>query len=148
MLEGRAGLHKKIWCIANGWRGSVDGWKSKSYVLGFLFYRFISENLTECVNASEREATTFDYAHLRNEVAESDRARIVKDKGVLQLLCLIREKQVGDSYASGGSRVSWRSDVGLVIRRSVVVLRAKATEYTGLGHRKRYLPAQVIMRFP
>jgi hypothetical protein len=41
----RAELHKTIWRIANDLRGSVDGWDSKSYVLGFLFYRFISENL-------------------------------------------------------------------------------------------------------
>ena len=52
----RAELHKTIWRIANDLRGSVDGWDFKSYVLGFLFYRFISENLTDYVNASEREA--------------------------------------------------------------------------------------------
>ncbi|MEI2716969.1 MAG: type I restriction-modification system subunit M N-terminal domain-containing protein [Candidatus Nanopelagicales bacterium] len=42
----RAELHKTIWRIANDLRGSVDGWDFKSYVLGLLFYRFISENLT------------------------------------------------------------------------------------------------------
>jgi type I restriction enzyme M protein len=42
----RAELHKTIWRIANDLRGSVDGWDFKQYVLGFLFYRFISENLT------------------------------------------------------------------------------------------------------
>lgn len=42
----RAELHKTIWRIANDLRGSVDGWDFKSYVLGMLFYRFISENLT------------------------------------------------------------------------------------------------------
>jgi hypothetical protein len=40
----RAELHKTIWRIANDLRGSVDGWDFKSYVLGILFYRFISEN--------------------------------------------------------------------------------------------------------
>ena len=88
----RAELHKTIWRIANDLRGSVDGWDFKSYVLGFLFYRFISENLTEYVNASEREAilangggvdeaNAFDYAALSDEVAESDRAGIITDKG-------------------------------------------------------------------
>lgn len=88
----RAELHNTIWRIANDLRGSVDGWDFKSYVLGFLFYRFISENLTEYVNASERkailadggsidEASAFDYAALSDEVAESDRAGIIKDKG-------------------------------------------------------------------
>ena len=39
-------MHRTIWQIANDLRGSVDGWDFKSYVLGMLFYRFISENLT------------------------------------------------------------------------------------------------------
>lgn len=42
----RAELHKTIWRIANDLRGSVDGRDFKTYVLGMLFYRFISENLT------------------------------------------------------------------------------------------------------
>ena len=50
----RAELHKTIWRIANDLRGSVDGWDFKSYVLGMLFYRFISENLTGYLNEQER----------------------------------------------------------------------------------------------
>ena len=46
----RAELHKTIWRIANDLRGSVDGWDFKSYVLGMLFYRFISENLVTYLN--------------------------------------------------------------------------------------------------
>ena len=52
----RAELHKTIWRIANDLRGSVDGWDFKTYVLGMLFYRFISENLTAYLNEQEREA--------------------------------------------------------------------------------------------
>jgi type I restriction enzyme M protein len=52
----RAELHKTIWRIANDLRGSVDGWDFKSYVLGMLFYRFISENLTAYLNEQERAA--------------------------------------------------------------------------------------------
>ena len=88
----RAELHKTIWRIANDLRGSVDGWDFKSYVLGFLFYRFISENLTDYVNASERaailaeggtpeEAAAFDYATLSDADAEVVRDSIVKEKG-------------------------------------------------------------------
>lgn len=44
--QERAELHRAIWQIANDLRGSVDGWDFKQYVLGMLFYRFISENLT------------------------------------------------------------------------------------------------------
>jgi type I restriction-modification system DNA methylase subunit len=50
----RAELHKTIWRIANDLRGSVDGWDFKTYVLGMLFYRFISENLTSYLNEQER----------------------------------------------------------------------------------------------
>ena len=46
----RDALHRAIWRVANNLRGSVDGWDFKAYVLGFLFYRFISENLTEYIN--------------------------------------------------------------------------------------------------
>jgi type I restriction-modification system DNA methylase subunit len=62
----RAELHKTIWRIANDLRGSVDGWDFKTYVLGMLFYRFISENLTSYLNEQERKAGTpdFDYARL------------------------------------------------------------------------------------
>lgn len=67
----RSELHKTIWKIANDLRGSVDGWDFKSYVLGMLFYRFISENLTAYLNATEREAGNpdFDYATLTSEAA-------------------------------------------------------------------------------
>ncbi len=62
----RAELHKTIWRIANDLRGSVDGWDFKSYVLGTLFYRFISENLTAYINAQEQAAGDgdFDYGRL------------------------------------------------------------------------------------
>ena len=88
----RAELHKTIWRIANDLRGSVDGWDFKSYVLGFLFYRFISENLTDYLNEKERqglleggcsqeEADSFDFATLSDEEAELGRAATVADKG-------------------------------------------------------------------
>lgn len=79
----RAELHKTIWRVANDLRGSVDGWDFKSYVLGMLFYRFISENLTAYLNTAERETgnTDFDYAQLSDEEAEFGRAITVHDKG-------------------------------------------------------------------
>jgi type I restriction enzyme M protein len=43
--QQRAELHKTIWSIADDLRGSIDGWDFKQYVLGMLFYRFISNNL-------------------------------------------------------------------------------------------------------
>ncbi|GAB3275681.1 type I restriction-modification system subunit M [Sinomonas notoginsengisoli] len=79
----RAELHKTIWRIANDLRGSVDGWDFKSYVLGMLFYRFISENLTAYLNESERSAGTanFDYASLPDDQAEFGRKETVAEKG-------------------------------------------------------------------
>ncbi|MEG1841071.1 MAG: type I restriction-modification system subunit M N-terminal domain-containing protein, partial [Raoultibacter sp.] len=50
----RAELHKTIWSIADDLRGSVDGWDFKQYILGMLFYRFISENLTDYLNEVTR----------------------------------------------------------------------------------------------
>lgn len=79
----RAELHKTIWRIANDLRGSVDGWDFKSYVLGMLFYRFISENLTSYLNEQERRAgnPAFDYARLSDADAEFGRAETVREKG-------------------------------------------------------------------
>jgi type I restriction enzyme M protein len=79
----RAELHKTIWRIANDLRGSVDGWDFKNYVLGILFYRFISENLAAYLNEQERQTgdTTFDYAALSNRDAEHGRSVTVDEKG-------------------------------------------------------------------
>jgi len=48
--QEREELHRTIWQIANDLRGSVDGWDFKAYVLGMLFYRFVSENITGHIN--------------------------------------------------------------------------------------------------
>jgi type I restriction enzyme M protein len=81
--QQRAELHRTIWRIANDLRGSVDGWDFKTYVLGMLFYRFISENLTAYLNEGEHQTgnTAFDYTALRDAQAEFGRAETVKEKG-------------------------------------------------------------------
>ncbi|MBN1162499.1 type I restriction-modification system subunit M [Patescibacteria group bacterium] len=81
--QERSELHRAIWQIANDLRGSVDGWDFKQYVLGMLFYRFISENLTDYINSDERRTGNkdFDYANLSDEKAELGRADTVKEKG-------------------------------------------------------------------
>lgn len=76
----REELHKTIWKIANELRGSVDGWDFKQYVLGFLFYRFISENLTNYINELEPD-DNFDYAALSDDQAEYGRTETLKEKG-------------------------------------------------------------------
>ncbi|WP_370464627.1 PhzF family phenazine biosynthesis protein [Leptotrichia sp. oral taxon 417] len=80
----RAELHRKIWAIADNVRGAVDGWDFKQYILGILFYRFISENMTEFFNKAEHEAgdLKFNYADISDEEAKEDfRAGTVEDKG-------------------------------------------------------------------
>jgi len=79
----RGELHKTIWRIANDLRGSVDGWDFKTYVLGMLFYRFISENLAAYLNEQESKAghKDFDYATLSDKEAKRGRDETVKEKG-------------------------------------------------------------------
>ena len=81
--QERAELHRVIWNIANDLRGSVDGWDFKQYVLGMLFYRYISENLTGYINRGEWEAgnTGFNYTALSDAEAEEVRAGLVVEKG-------------------------------------------------------------------
>ena len=81
--QERAELHKAIWGIANDLRGSVDGWDFKNFVLGALFYRYVSENLTAFINKIQRETgeVDFDYTKLSDAEAEVARDHVVKTKG-------------------------------------------------------------------
>lgn len=82
--EQRAELHKKIWGIADSVRGAVDGWDFKQYILGILFYRFISENITDYFNKAEHEIgdVNFDYSKITDALANQDFKRdAVEDKG-------------------------------------------------------------------
>ncbi|WQW57430.1 type I restriction-modification system subunit M [Helicobacter pylori] len=75
-------LHNTIWKVANELRGSVDGWDFKQYVLGILFYRYISENMTRYINKEERKRDPgFDYASLSDEEAERAKEELIKEKG-------------------------------------------------------------------
>ena len=81
--QQRTDLHSTIWRIANDLRGSVDGWDFKHYILGTLFYRFISENLSAYINKKEKEAGAgnFNYATLNDSQAEQGRESILEEKG-------------------------------------------------------------------
>lgn len=89
----REELHKTIWSIANSLRGAIDGWEFKSYVLGSIFYRFISENITNYINNLQEQAgiKDFDYSTMSDEEAEGARDMIVDEKGFFilpsQLFC-------------------------------------------------------------
>lgn len=81
--QERDELHRAIWSIADDLRGSVDGWDFKSYILGIMFYRYISENLTNYINAGEIESgnADFDYTLLSDEEAEVAKDDLVATKG-------------------------------------------------------------------
>lgn len=100
--QEREELHRAIWAIADELRGSVDGWDFKSYVLGIMFYRYISENLTAYINKGEIEAgnTEFDYAKLSDDEAQEARAGLIEEKGFFikpsELFCNVRERAAND----------------------------------------------------
>ena len=102
--QERAELHKMIWNAATDLvhAGGVDAWDFKQYVLGTMFYRYISENITEYINDGEREAgnESFDYAKMPDEEAETAREGLVKSKGFFmlpsELFCNVRERAAAD----------------------------------------------------
>ena len=100
--QEREELHKAIWGIADDLRGSVDGWDFKQYVLGVMFYRYISENLTTYINEGEHAAgdASFDYAKMSDADAESAREGLVQEKGFFilpsELFCNVRSRAAED----------------------------------------------------
>ena len=101
-IKEREELHKAIWDIADDLRGSVDGWDFKQYILGIMFYRYISENITNYINKGEREAGAkdFDYAKLSDEEARTQKNELVRIKGFFilpsELFCNVLKKAKDD----------------------------------------------------
>lgn len=99
----REELHKAIWSIADDLRGAVDGWDFKQYILGIMFYRYISENITNYINEGERKAgdASFDYAKLSDSEAECERDNLVKEKGFFirpsELFCNVIKSAKSDN---------------------------------------------------
>ena len=100
--QERDELHRAIWAIADELRGAVDGWDFKNYVLGTMFYRYISENIANYINTGEIEAGNpdFDYAKMSDVEAEEARQSLVEEKGFFilpsELFCNVREKAKAD----------------------------------------------------
>lgn len=87
----RAELQSQIWKIANEVRGSVDGWDFKQYVLGTLFYRFISENFSNYIEGGD---DSINYAELDDSIITKEiKEDAIKTKGYFiypsQLFCNI-----------------------------------------------------------
>ena len=101
-LQERDELHRTIWSIADDLRGSVDGWDFKQYVLGIMFYRYISENITQYINENEHATgdTSFDYAKLTDDEAEEAREDLVNAKGFFilpsELFCNVHANAKND----------------------------------------------------
>ena len=77
--QQRAALQSQIWKIANDVRGAVDGWDFKQYVLGSLFYRFISENFASYIEGGD---DSVNYAALPDSVITADiKDDAIKTKG-------------------------------------------------------------------
>lgn len=100
--QEREELHRAIWSIADDLRGSVDGWDFKNYVLGTMFYRYISENFCAYINAGEHAAgnTDFDYAQMADAEAEEARAGLIEEKGFFilpsELFCNVCKRASAD----------------------------------------------------
>lgn len=98
--QERDEVHRAIWAIADELRGAVDGWDFKNYVLGTMFYRYISENLCNYINDQEIEAgnENFDYAQMNDKDAEGDpefKQQMITEKGFFmlpsQLFCNVQK---------------------------------------------------------
>lgn len=100
--QEREELHRAIWAIADDLRGAVDGWDFKSYVLGTMFYRYISENIASYINQGEIDAGNPDFRYEDMSDAEAEQARegLVQEKGFFilpsELFCNVRAKAAGD----------------------------------------------------
>ncbi len=100
--QEREELHRAIWAIADDLRGSVDGWDFKSYVLGTMFYRYISENLAGYINQGEWDAGNTGFAYEKMSDAEVEEARegLIQEKGFFilpsELFCNVRKRALQD----------------------------------------------------
>ena len=100
--QEREELHRAIWAIADDLRGAVDGWDFKSYVLGTMFYRYISENIASYINQGEIDAGNpdFRYEDMSDAAAEQAREGLVQEKGFFilpsELFCNVRAKAAND----------------------------------------------------
>lgn len=94
--QQRAALQRQIWQIANDVRGAVDGWDFKQYVLGTLFYRFISENFASYIEAGD---DSINYAELDDGVITPE----IKDDAIKTKGYFIYPSQLFVNIAKGAN---------------------------------------------
>lgn len=106
--QQRAALHRQIWQIANDVRGAVDGWDFKQYILGTLFYRFISENFSSYIEAGDE---SINYAGLPDDVVTPD----IKDDAIKTKGYFIYPSQLFENVAkSANSNESLNTDLAKI----------------------------------
>lgn len=114
--QEREELHRAIWAIADELRGAVDGWDFKNYVLGTMFYRYISENLCSLVNQEEisLKKSGFDFAKISDTKAENARESLVEEKGFFilptELFCNVNEEMLHFYWTIGRDIVQMGSE--------------------------------------
>ena len=104
-------LHKTIWQIANDLRGSIDGWDFKQYVLGTLFYRYISEDFNAYINEGEASFDeSFNYADIDDSMIDAEtRDDLIRSKGYFiypsQLFCNVVKNAANDENLEAAKEV-------------------------------------------
>lgn len=117
--QERDEIHRAIWAIADELRGAVDGWDFKNYILGMMFYRYISENLTNYINDGEADSKNinFNFAECLDEDVEMLRKELIEEKGFYippsELFENIRKRSNSDSE---WARSSLNEKLDLVFR--------------------------------
>jgi len=117
--QQRAALQRQIWQIANDVRGSVDGWDFKQYVLGTLFYRFISENFASYIEGGDE---SINYAALGDEVITDD----IKDDAIKTKGYFIYPSQLFANIAKGANT---NESLNTELARIFVAIESSANGY-------------------
>ncbi|MCB1649503.1 MAG: type I restriction-modification system subunit M N-terminal domain-containing protein, partial [Pseudomonadales bacterium] len=121
--QQRAALQRQIWAIANDVRGAVDGWDFKQYVLGTLFYRFISENFASYIEADD---DSIHYAGLPDSVITAE----IKDDAIKTKGYFIYPSQLFSNIAKGAnSNESLNTDLAAIF----AAIEASASGYPSEG---------------
>jgi type I restriction enzyme M protein len=121
--QQRAALQRQIWAIANDVRGAVDGWDFKQYVLGTLFYRFISENFAGYIEAGD---ASINYAELPDSVITPE----IKDDAIKTKGYFIYPRQLFVNVAkSAHSNESLNTDLAAIFG----AIEASASGYPSEG---------------
>ena len=129
-IQQRAELQRRIWQIANDVRGSVDGWDFKQYVLGTLFYRFISENFANYIEAGDESV---NYAQLPDEIITPDiKTDAIKTKGYF----IYPSQLFKNVAANAGSNPNLNID----LNRFLLILKTQRRAFHLNKILKAYLP--------